>query len=208
MYFCIMPKDGNKTKIRILDETTQLVLENGFAGTSIDQILERTALTKGAFFYHFANKAELALKLMEYFVEKDMQELQDSLRETEHFSENPRERLLAFVQRFINIFRELDTPYAGCLYASYVYEPEQFSQEIKDAVAAAILRWREALAGLIKQASLSTQPKTAIDPESLADLFTVILEGSFITSKALNDPKLTAHQLKHYKNYFELLFAD
>lgn len=203
-----MPKDGNKTKIRILDETTQLVLENGFAGTSIDQILERTALTKGAFFYHFSNKAELALKLMEYFVEKDMQELRGSLEETERFAHTPRERLLAFVQRFIDIFKELDTPYAGCLYASYIYEPEQFSQEIKNAVAGAILRWREALAGLIEQTSQSTPPKTFVDPASLADLFTVILEGSFITSKALNDPKLTASQLRHYKNYLELLFAE
>jgi hypothetical protein len=49
-FICSMPKDGNKTRLKILDKTQVLVLENGYAGTTINQILEKTQLTKGAFF--------------------------------------------------------------------------------------------------------------------------------------------------------------
>lgn len=202
-----MPKDGSKTKRRILNETTQLVLENGFAGTTIDQILERSEITKGSFFYHFSSKADLALALMDHFVKADMDELQASLEEIQPIAE-PRERLLGFVQRFIDIFEELDTPYAGCLYASYLYEPEQFSPDIKDKVATALLKWREELVLLIEAAAKAHPPKIKLNADSLADLFTVTMEGAIITSKALNEAKLTARQLEHYKQYLALIFAD
>jgi TetR/AcrR family transcriptional regulator, transcriptional repressor for nem operon len=48
-----MARDGKPTRDKILAESKTLVLENGFAGTSVDQILERSQITKGAFFYHF-----------------------------------------------------------------------------------------------------------------------------------------------------------
>ncbi len=201
----IMPKDGNKTRIKILDETTQLVLENGFAGTTIDQILARTQITKGAFFYHFKSKALLGLRLMEHFAEKDMAALEASVKATAH--DDPKARLISFVQWFIDEFAELQTPYDGCLYASYVYEPEQFDQEIKDIVANAILRWREVLVEMLEKAEAANGAKITYDANSLADHFTVIMEGSFITSKALNDPALTSNQLKHYQNYLNLLFG-
>ena len=55
-----MPKDGRLTKEKILDAAEALVLDHGYGATSIDQILEKTGITKGAFFYHFKSKAALA----------------------------------------------------------------------------------------------------------------------------------------------------
>lgn len=201
-----MPRDGSKTRTRILNEATQLVLENGFAGTTIDNILGRTQITKGAFFYHFKNKGDLAKSLMQHFAASDLGELEKALEQTGQYAGDPRQRLLQFVQWFIDIFSKLETPHAGCLYASYVYEPEQFSQEIKDMVADAIIAWREAIVHLLDLASRTTTPQIGYNAESLADLFSVILEGAFIVSKALDDPQLTANQLIHYKNYLELIF--
>ncbi len=200
-----MPKDGNKTRLKILAETTNLVFENGFSGTTIDHILERTNISKGAFFYHFKNKADLALKLMTYFSENDLRMLQEAKAYAKRASSNPKDQLIAFVQWHIDHFISLTEPYAGCLYASFVYEPEQFEDEIKIMVADSILQWRKEISELIKKAIIQSDTTLEIDVSSLADMFTVIMEGAFITAKALNDPKLTAAQLKHYKNYLELL---
>lgn len=203
-----MPKNGNKTRVKILDETTSLVLENGFAGTTIDQILSRTKMTKGAFFYHFKSKMDLAHSLIEYFAKKDMEELNKALTHTEQFQANPKERLLRFVQWFIDLMSGLEEPYPGCLYASYVYEPEQFNQEIKDIVAKSVYVWRDAITQLLETTAKLSKPKLKIDFVALADHFTVILEGAFIVSKTLNDPNVTANQLTHYKNYLELIFEE
>lgn len=197
-----MPKDGSKTRLKILEETTNLVFENGFSGTTIDHILERTNITKGAFFYHFKSKADLAFKLMSHFSESDMRMLEEAKVNAINAHPDPKEQLLTFVQWHIDYFDTLTEPYPGCLYASFLYEPGQFDIEIKKIVTNSLLQWRNELMSIMK----GIQDKEEIDIDSLADMFSVILEGAFITSKALNDPKLTAAQLKHYKNYLQLLF--
>jgi len=47
------------TRGRILDAATELFNERGYAGTSIRDIAERTGMTKGSLYYHFASKDEL-----------------------------------------------------------------------------------------------------------------------------------------------------
>jgi TetR/AcrR family transcriptional repressor of nem operon len=202
-----MPKDGNQTKYRILNETNMLVFENGFAGTTIDHILERTEITKGAFFYHFKSKADLAMALMVDFSKRDLLELDRALGETEQYASDPRERLMRFVQHFIDMMAKLEEPYPGCLYASYVNEPQQFSQEIRDIVSESILAWRQAIINLLEDTAKAHPMRMPAEVKSLADHFTVILEGAYIVSKALNDPGLTARQLIHYRNYLEQLFG-
>ena len=64
-------KQKKNTKERILDNAEALTLEKGFTGMSIDDILKATQITKGAFFYHFKTKAELARALVERYWEND-----------------------------------------------------------------------------------------------------------------------------------------
>jgi TetR/AcrR family transcriptional regulator, transcriptional repressor for nem operon len=200
-----MARDGRPTREKILSESKALVLENGFAGTSVDQILARTQITKGAFFYHFRSKADLAKTLIEEFWEADRKELEHALAATEHLANNPMERLLGFVQHFIDALDELTAPYPGCLYASYSYEPNQFSEDIRATIAEAILAWRQSMVEMIDKAVQQTGTSTQIDKESLADHFIVILEGAYIVSKALNQAAITANQLRHYKAYLQML---
>ena len=47
------------TRERILDAAQQLVMERGFSATTVDAILEAAGSSKGAFFHHFASKADL-----------------------------------------------------------------------------------------------------------------------------------------------------
>ena len=203
-----MPKDGSKTRLKILEKTHALVLEKGFAGTTIDHILEQTQLTKGAFFYHFRSKAELALGLITHYAKNDMNELQEALEETSQYTNDSAQRLLQFVQWFIDAFKSLDAPYPGCLYASYTYESSHFSKEIKEIVASSILLWRDAITRMIHEAANASNTVLETDAESLADHFIVILEGAFIISKSLNDPGLTVRQLSHYHDYLKLIFEN
>lgn len=50
-------------------------------------------------------------------------------------------------------------------------------------------------------------PRLPVDPESLADGFTVAIEGAFVLSRGTAEPDVVARQLTHYRNYLELLFA-
>ena len=201
-----MARDGKPTRDKILAESRTLVFENGFSGTSIDQILEKTGITKGAFFYHFKTKNALALALIEEFAREDIHHMNETLQITAHLKGDPLSRLLQFIQEFIDMMSELTEPPA-CLYASYSYEPKQFSKDIMDLISDTILAWRTTMRQLIEEVLVDYDMKTEVDIQSLADHTVVIFEGAYVVSRALNGPDITAKQLQHLKNYFELLFV-
>ncbi|UII79504.1 TetR/AcrR family transcriptional regulator [Flagellimonas sp. CMM7] len=200
-----MGRDGKPTYDKILAESKALLFENGFSGTSIDQILQRTGITKGAFFYHFKTKSALAKALIEEYAKEDILHMNEALKKTKYLEGDALERLLQFIQEFVDMMSDLSEPYS-CLYATYTYEPSQFDEETLRHISETILTWRNTMEQLIRDVLQDYDPKIEIDIQSLADHTVVIFEGAFVVSKALKGRDLTADHLKHLKNYFQLLF--
>jgi AcrR family transcriptional regulator len=51
---------ADATRRRIIEASGRLFAENGYRGTSLNEIVEASGSTKGGFYFHFASKAELA----------------------------------------------------------------------------------------------------------------------------------------------------
>jgi TetR/AcrR family transcriptional repressor of nem operon len=200
-----MSKSGKATKERILDAAEALVFEHGFAATSLDSVLERAELTKGAFFYHFKNKAELGTALMRRFGAEDQKFLEATMSRAEKLSADPRQQLLIFVGLMVEPFEDLTEPVPGCLFASYVYQRLEFSEDVSKIASDTILVWRKRIVEKLKAID-DLDP--ALDLEALADQLTVIVEGSYILSRLLGDPSLLPRQVKHFKRYLELLLLE
>jgi AcrR family transcriptional regulator len=60
---------GEQTRRHILAVAARMFAECGYAGTSLNDIVRESGLTKGAFYFHFASKEALALAVF-----RDMQE--------------------------------------------------------------------------------------------------------------------------------------
>jgi AcrR family transcriptional regulator len=54
---------GEGTRHCIMDEAALAFARTGYAGTSLNDIIAATGLTKGAFYFHFASKEALALEV-------------------------------------------------------------------------------------------------------------------------------------------------
>jgi len=199
-------KKGSETRERILDAAQELILECGYSGVSIDDIIKRLGLTKGAFFHHFKNKNELAVALLRRFASQDLAVLNESVERAEKLSADPLQQLLITVGLYEEMFTGLDEPYPGCLLASYTQELHHFNDEAKDIIKDSFITWRRRLALAIKRIAKIYPPKIKVDPKSLADELSVIFEGAFILSKSLNDPDIVLQQLGHYKMYLQLIF--
>ena len=191
-----MPKDGRPTRDKILAESRALIYEHGFSGTSIDMILEKTGITKGAFFYHFKTKNHLAKSLIEEYAKEDKCHLEHGLEETEQFKDNPSERIIAFIQVFIDGMSSLEEP-PSCLYASYTSENKQFDKETKELIKSSILEERETFIDLPKEARIKEKDQIEMDNPSFADQLVVILEGDFMDSEPAGRPDISAKQLNH-----------
>jgi len=217
MYSCIlcgmstttkvrMRKDGIATREKILDAAQALILERGYAGMTVDHVLARVGITKGAFFHHFKTKDDLARALLGRFADYDADIYRDTRARAEKLSDDPLQQVLIFIRLFEEMFSGLTTPYPGCLFASYIYEMQQFGDDTRKMICDSFAMWRALLKEKFEAAARKYPPRNPVDTGHLADAFTVVLEGAFITSKAMNEPLVVAEQLRLYRNYIELLF--
>ena len=62
------------TRQSILQTAFGLIYQNGYQATSIDTIIAGMNVTKGAFFYHFKNKDEMGLAMIDEVVRPGMAE--------------------------------------------------------------------------------------------------------------------------------------
>src|SRR5262245_36480141 len=53
------------TRADILQKAFELIYQNGYQATSIDDMLATTGVTKGALYYHFKNKEEMGLAIID-----------------------------------------------------------------------------------------------------------------------------------------------
>src|SRR5688572_21364620 len=57
-------KKAEATRLNILEKAFELIYVKGYQTTSIDDIIATTKVTKGAFYYHFKNKDEMGVSII------------------------------------------------------------------------------------------------------------------------------------------------
>lgn len=194
-----MPKDGTATKQRILDTAERLVIDNGFAATSVDQVIAESGTSKGSFFHHFASKLDLAHALVDRYVAADLAQLEAGLDHARATTTDPAGQLIAFVSFFEDGAEALMAAQSGCLYISVLTEHQLIQSGTSQEITKAIVTWRTAVADLVRNAL----PVAAIDPDALADHLFVTFEGAFLLCRSTTDPTHMRAQLTVLRQLLE-----
>ena len=202
-----MPRDGTATRQRILDGAQRLVLQRGFAGTSVDAVLAEAGVTKGGFFHHFPSKNELGHALVERYAAGDEQILEEYMTAAEAQTADPAEQLVTFVRAFEEAADEITAVLPGCLFVSFIYASELAGPGTEQLIAHSIRAWRHRLLDKLEAAARAHPPATAVDLPSLADHVFSTFEGGFILARAMKDSSHLGRQLAHVRHYLELLFG-
>ena len=202
-----MPKSGSQTKQKILSVAKELALKQGHVSTSIDEIIEKTGITKGSFFYHFPSKQQLSNALIEEFSSAEIVLLRETLNTCKKLSKDPLQQLLIFVGLIQEAHTELDERLIGCLFASYSYQNQLEDENIKTMVHETLDEWKKELENLIREVMQKHIIKKEVDPSELAEMFLVTLEGAYVMSRIKHNPEIIQSHLEQYKNYIEALFT-
>lgn len=202
-----LARNGEKTRTNIMDAAETLILAQGFSASSVDQIIERAGITKGAFFYHFPSKTDLAQALVERCARQDLAMLETSMAAAEGETGDPLQQLLIVLGQFVALAEKWSSPHPGCLLASFCYEAGLFEERTLAIIRNTMLTWRARFAEKLQAAAADNPPRLAVDLDSLADAFTVATEGAFIVSRTLSDPQAVANQIRHLQTYLKLLFG-
>lgn len=88
-----------------------------------------------------------------------------------------------------------------------MYQAGLFDEGVHAIIRDSVLHSRQVVGDRLRAAMERHPPRLAADADDVADGFLTIVEGAFILSKSLDDAGLAARQLRHYRNYLELLFG-
>ena len=189
-----MPKDGSVTRTRILDAAEGLVERNGFAATSVDQILAASGSSKGAFFHHFDSKRALASALVDRYVDADLAQLRRGLDAADGI-DDPVERVLAFLAHYERWADELVSEDSACLYIAVLTERDLLDDATSASVERAVRTWREEFAALLRPALRQTHT-VDVDIEALADHVFATFEGGYLLCRSLRSAEPMRAQLR------------
>ena len=183
------------------------MIEQGFAATSVDQVIAAAKSSKGAFFNHFPTKQALAAALVDRYAAADVAHLTEGLAAAEAASDDPAEQLLHFVRDFEEQGDALLAAQSNCLYVSLLAERQLIADGTVAPIVSAIESWRERLAAKVRAALADRPDAVAVDAEDLADHMFATFEGAFVLCRSTGDPTHMRRQLRVMRMLLEALFG-
>ncbi len=204
----LSPSPPGGSRERILQEAEALILERGFVGTTIDDILDKAAITKGGFFYHFNGKIALARALVDRYIEQDTSIFLALSDRADELSEDPLQQTLIFLKLVAEMVAGLSDVHPGCLVAAFVYEVHQLDEETRQRMHEGILSWRDMMMARLREVERLYPPRIPTSVETLGDMFTAIIEGGIILARLYRDNRVLIQQVNAYRDYLRLLYGD
>lgn len=190
---------------RILASARTLVLERGFASTTVDAVLTEAGASKGAFFHHFPSKGALGRAIVDAYVRDDAAFLDDLLERAAAATDDPGEQLLYAVRRLEAMADAPLEEQPACLMVSFIYENQLGEAGIGEIVRGSIRYWRERIRERLEAAARTRTGLQNEDLDALADHVFVTIEGAFLLTRAMDDATALRRQLGQLRRYLEVL---
>jgi len=202
-----MGTKGQETQERLLAAAEAMILDTGYAGMSLDALLQDTGLTKGAFFHHFKSKADLARRVLERYARNDLDMFRDWNQRAERLSDDPLQQVDIFLRLFEEFLDAQEAPPPGCIFASYTYERHQFEDEVRASIEDSLEQWMVIFESRFEAVIAACPPRQPVNARTLAEQLVSTIEGGFVMANALNDAGWNQRQLAAFRQHLQLLFA-
>ncbi len=195
-------RDPAATRQRLIDATVRLMVQQGFSGTSVDQICRDAGMTKGGFFHHFENKEALGLAAVEWWGRMGTALYAEAWQDT---SLDPLKQLHRMFDIMAGFKRRSDEAVV-CMVGMMSQEMSATNSAFQAACARELNLWTENVARMLTAAKKQHQPKTKFDPMQVAWFLNSLWQGSMLIGKTCRSQELIRHNLKLARNYVDGLF--
>ncbi|MBI4004114.1 MAG: TetR/AcrR family transcriptional regulator [Candidatus Omnitrophica bacterium] len=190
------------TRKRLLDAAEKLMLSQGFAATSVEEICDAAKLTKGSFFHYFESKDELGKAVLERYC-ADRRKGQETLLGT---NPDPLSRIYTYLDTMAKSATDPSMS-KGCLLGMFSQELCELNPEIQACCEQGFAGWTKRFAQELAAAKAKHAPRKDFRPQELAEHLIAVVQGSLILGKAQKDMRILAKGLRHYKAYVRSVFG-
>lgn len=167
---------GEVTRQRIIEEAAPIFNQRGYAGCSIQDILEATGLEKGGVYRHFSSKEELAAEAFRYAMTNTVKIRTENL---EHI-EGAVEKLRYAVRRFVEGPSFLP---GGCPLMNTAIDSDDGNPVLRRLVREAVRDWQKRLCRIIEDGIKCGEIQKKVEPRRIANIIIATLEGALMISR-------------------------
>jgi TetR/AcrR family transcriptional repressor of nem operon len=180
-----MLSKAEKTKEYIIERSAPLFNKKGYAGTSLSDIIEATALTKGSIYGNFENKDELAVAVYQH----NFYSLRKRIAQDVRLQEKAIDKLLAITNYYRQNWKHV-CERGGCPIVNASVEADDHLRYLKKPVQDSIRVFVKDIASIIELGQQNKEFKRKINPTEYAYVIITILEGAIILLKTMNNQQL------------------
>lgn len=192
-----------QTRQTILSAAFEEIYHNGYRAASLNKILERTGLTKGALYHHFPNKQSLGYAVLdevlscgvdEYFLKPLAQH------------ENAIDGLKAVFGAAFEMLSETDVQH-GCPINNMGQEMAPHDEVLRERLRVIYSRWRDGFSAYLKQGQQKGQVAKSIDAQDAGSFLVAALAGCRSLAKSTGSTEEMAACRRGLEFYIESLRA-
>lgn len=175
---------ADRTRQLIIEKAAHLFNQKGYAGTSLQDIMAATGLTKGGIYGHFQSKEEIALAAFEHASGYLIRLLADKL--AAHTSASKK---LSALLSFYKSYLVAPPIIGGCPVLNTAVEADDTNPLLRASVVKVLNRLHKSIAHIVRQGIAQGEFKPEADAERFSILFVSMIEGGIMVSRAYGDTK-------------------
>ncbi len=195
-------RNPDLTRRRLLEAAFGEIHVWGFQAASLDKILSKAGVTKGALYHHFGNKRELGYAVVEDLIRGRV--LENWVRPLDQ-ADNPIDGLLAAIARE---GREPLVERLGCPLNNLSQEMSPLDEGFRQRLEKVFQEWRQGIADCLHRGQEKGQVRIDVDPMETATFFLASLEGCISLAKSAGSQDLFTSCQAGLAKYVEGLRAS
>lgn len=163
----------------LLNQGVTLLMEQGYHGTGLKEILDAVQIPKGSFYNYFGSKENFGAEVIQHYIEPFIQQLTGHLQQSENDA-------LGALQRYFNegiVELEKANFKGGCLLGNLMGEIGDTSDLCQKSLQAAVNRYRDVLQSGLAKAQQQGTVRADKSAEDMADLLVNTWQGALLRMK-------------------------
>ena len=176
-----MPKTISKQlkREKLLDQGVQMLMDQGYHGTGIKEILDTVQVPKGSFYNYFGSKEEFAAEAITHYIEPFIDRL------TAHLQTPQINGLTALKNYYTELISEIEQAdfKGGCLLGNLMGEMGDTSEICRHALMTAVERYNALQQTALERAQKQGSVRKDRSAKNMADLLANSWQGALLRMK-------------------------
>ena len=173
---------GKITRDFIIEKAAPIFNKNGFAGSSMSDLMRETGLQKGGIYNHFKNKEEIVLEAFDYSIKKHNYAVYAAYKE----KKSALDKIHAII-KFYETYPFDPIIEGGCPIVNTAVDSDNTNPELKMRVKNVLTGWINNLTFLIKEGQKNGEFQSGIDVEGIASYVVTALQGAVVVARSFED---------------------